>query len=252
VILHQENEERQKVERVVTAEAVKQVYDKYGGHIPRALVLTGNWHPGVIGIVSSRIKDKFNRPVLLIAVKDGEGKGSGRSISGFDIHAALTACEEQLSGYGGHQMAAGLTIREENIPAFEKAFVEYAEAHIKPEMLEPVIHLEADLELEEVNGELMHFLKDMEPFGPANPRPKFSLRNVSAKNPLILKDKHLKFSVKEKGRSLHCIAWNMLKSYELVMDSSQKVDIAFVPTINEWNGVKRIQLVVRDIRPHPA
>ncbi|MDZ7822510.1 MAG: single-stranded-DNA-specific exonuclease RecJ [Candidatus Marinimicrobia bacterium] len=101
VILHQENEERQKVERRVTAEAVKQAEEKYAGYIPKALVLAGNWHPGVIGIVSSKIKDRFHRPVFLIALKDGEGKGSGRSINGFDLYEALTECKAYLSGYGG-------------------------------------------------------------------------------------------------------------------------------------------------------
>lgn len=250
IILNQENEERQKVERCVTAEAVKQVYTKYGENIPKALVLSGNWHPGVIGIVSSKIKDKFNRPVFLIATKDGEGKGSGRSINDVDLYAALTHCNKYLSGYGGHRMAAGLTIDEKNIPAFEKQFLEYAEEHILPDMLKPVIYIDADLELAEINTRLMDFLHDMEPFGPGNMRPKFSLRNVRARNSVLLKDKHLKFNIREGGHSLQCIGWNMLNQFELVMDTSQRVDIAFVPTVNEWNGIKRIQLVIKDIRPH--
>ncbi|MDZ7796689.1 MAG: single-stranded-DNA-specific exonuclease RecJ [Candidatus Marinimicrobia bacterium] len=250
IILNQENEERQKVECRVTAEAVKQVHTKYGENIPKALVLSGNWHPGVIGIVSSKIKDKFNRPVFLIATKDGEGKGSGRSINDVDLYAALTHCNKYLSGYGGHQMAAGLTIEEENIPDFEKEFLEYADEHILPDMLKPVIYVDADLEPAEINTRLMDFLHDMEPFGPGNMRPKFSLRNVRASNSVLLKDKHLKFNIREDGHSLQCIGWNMLNQFELVMDTSQRVDIAFVPTVNEWNGIKRIQLVIKDIRPH--
>ncbi|MBW6457589.1 MAG: single-stranded-DNA-specific exonuclease RecJ [FCB group bacterium] len=249
-ILHKENEERQKVERNVTLEAVRQVHEKYGEKLPKALVLAGDWHPGVIGIVSSKIKDKFNRPVFLIAQKEGQGKGSGRSIDNFDLHAALSSCAEHLEAFGGHQMAAGLTIAETNIPAFEAALLEYAERHITPDMLEPVIHVDADVRMDDINGKLMAFLHDMEPFGPANMRPKFGLRNVVPRNPVILKDKHLKFSIKEDNHSFNCIAWNMLECFELMMDPSQSVDLVFVPTMNEWNGTKRIQLVIKDIRPH--
>ncbi len=250
IILNQENEERQKVERTVTREAILQVKEKYGEDLPNALVLSGDWHPGVIGIVSSKIKDMLNRPVFLIAVKEGLGKGSGRSIDDFDLHAALSACSGHLSGFGGHQMAAGLTVEEANIPDFEAAFLAYAEANIRPDMLEPGIHVDADVEIEEINTSMMEFLKDMEPFGPENMRPKFSVRGVSPHNAAILKEKHLKFSVKKGGISLNCIAWNMLRFFELVMDPSQQVDMVFVPTLNEWNGVKRIQLVIKDIRPH--
>ena len=251
-ILHKENEERQKVERNVTLEAVRQVHEKYGEKLPKALVLAGDWHPGVIGIVSSKIKDKFNRPVFLIALKDGMGKGSGRSIDNFDLHAALSSCADHLEAFGGHQMAAGLTIAETNIPAFERAFREYAEQHITSDMLEPAIYLDADVSLCDINAKMMAFLHDMEPFGPANMRPKFGLRNVFPRNPVILKEKHLKFSIKEGDHSFNCIAWNMLDRFELMMDPSQRVDIAFVPTMNEWNGTKRIQLVIKDIRPHIA
>lgn len=250
VILHQENEERQRVEHSVTREAVQQVRDKYGEKLPKALVLSGEWHPGVIGIVSSKIKDLYNRPVFMIALSEASGKGSGRSIPSFDLHAALTACAEHLSGYGGHQMAAGLTLDEKKIPDFEDCFIAHAEQQISDAMLEPTIEVDAELQVEEINSRLMDFLHDMEPFGPENMRPKFSLRNVSPRNAVLLKDKHLKFNIKEKNISLNCIGWNMLNSYEYVMDSAQRVDLAFVPTINVWNGVKRIQLVIKDIRPH--
>jgi len=248
-ILHQENEERQKVERKVTEDAIRQVKEKYGDDLPKAVVLAGDWHPGVIGIVSSKVKDMIHRPVFLIALKDGFGKGSGRSITGFDLYDALSNSSEYLNGYGGHQMAAGLTIDEDNIPAFEEQFLRYASLHITEDMLEPSIYVEADLNIKDINDNLMDFLHDMEPFGPANMRPKFSISNVTVSNVAILKDKHLKFTVKKEGHSLNCIGWSMLEKFEMIMDPSQRVDMVFVPTINEWNGVKRIQLVIKDIRP---
>ncbi|MCF7833613.1 MAG: single-stranded-DNA-specific exonuclease RecJ [Candidatus Marinimicrobia bacterium] len=247
-ILHQENEERQKVERKVTEEAILQVKEIYGDDLPKAVVLAGDWHPGVIGIVSSKVKDKIHRPVFLIALKDGFGKGSGRSITSFDLYDALSNSSEHLSGYGGHQMAAGLTIDEENISAFEEQFLQYANSHITEDMLEPSIYVEADIDVKDINDHLMDFLHDMEPFGPANMRPKFSVSNVTTSNVTILKDKHLKFTVKQNGQSLNCIGWNMLEKFELIMDPSQRIDMVFVPTINEWNGVRRIQLVVKDIK----
>lgn len=252
IILHEENAERQRVERSVTREAVAQVREKYGEKLPKALVLAGEWHPGVIGIVSSKIKDCFNRPVFLIALSEGAGKGSGRSITGFDLHAALTACSTHLSAYGGHQMAAGLTVNEEDIPKFEAEFQAYAQANISDEMLEPVIEVDAGITLPEINSRLMDFLHDMEPFGPGNMRPKFSLHGVSVRNAALLKDKHLKFTIRDNNLNLNCIGWNMLTKYEMIMDSSQQVDLVFVPTINVWNDVKRIQLVIKDIRPHIA
>ncbi len=250
LILHQENEERQKVERLVTREAIQQVHEKYGDDLPNALVLAGNWHPGVIGIVSSKVKDKFHRPVFLIALKDGEGKGSGRSINDFDLYVALRSCADHLSGYGGHQMAAGLSIKEVDVAAFEHCFIDYAEQHISPEMLEPAIHVDADVNISDINNDLINFLHTMEPFGPHNMRPKFSIKNISPQNPILLKDKHLKFTIKENNYSINCIGWNMLQQFELVMDSSQHIDMVFVPTINEWKGTKHIQLVIKDIRPH--
>lgn len=251
-ILNKENEERQKVERIVTEEALLQVNEKYGSDLPKAVVLSGDWHPGVIGIVSSKVKDKIHRPVFLIALKDGMGKGSGRSITDFDLYDSLSSSDSYLDGFGGHQMAAGLSIREEDIPDFEEKFIKYAEEHITEEMLTPTLHVEADIKISEINDQLMEFLQDMEPFGPDNMRPKFSISKVTACNPTLLKDKHLKFSIKENDKTLNCIAWNMLEKYELIMDPSQYVDIAFVPTVNEWNGMKRIQLVIKDIREHLA
>ncbi|MCD6337145.1 MAG: hypothetical protein J7M01_02800 [Candidatus Marinimicrobia bacterium] len=218
--------------------------------MPKAIVLSGDWHPGVIGIVSSKVKDNIHRPVFLIALKDGYGKGSGRSIRAFDLYDALSNSSEHLSGYGGHQMAAGLTIKEENIPAFEKQFIAYANEHVSDEMLESAIYIDANIEIQDINDNLMKFLHDMEPFGPENMRPKFSIKNVSVFNTILLKDKHLKFAIKGENGSINCIGWNMLEQYELVMDPVQRVDMVFVPTINEWNGVKRIQLVIKDIRQH--
>ncbi len=249
MILHQENEERQKVERKVTEEALQQVKDKYREHLPKAVVLAGDWHPGVIGIVSSKVKDKIHRPVFLIALKDGFGKGSGRSIRNFDLYDALSHSCDHLGGYGGHQMAAGLTIKKENISAFEEQFIAYANEHVSNEMLEPAIYVDANIDTQDVNDRLMKFLHDMEPFGPENMRPKFSIKNISVFNTTLLKDKHLKFAIKGENGSINCIGWNMLEQFELIMDPSQRVDMVFVPTINEWNGVKRIQLVIKDIKP---
>jgi single-stranded-DNA-specific exonuclease len=250
LILHQENEERQKVERKVTEDALMLVNEKYGDSLPKAVVLAGDWHPGVIGIVSSKVKDKIHRPVFLIAVKEGMGKGSGRSIVGFDLYDALSNSNDRLCGYGGHQMAAGLTIKEEDIAAFEEQFIAYAEKNITDDMLVPSINVEADISPEDINGDLMGFLQDMEPFGPANMRPKFSVSGIYAQNVTLLKDRHLRFSIRDNGHTLNCIGWNMLEYFEMIMDPSQKVDMVFVPTYNEWNGVRRIQLVVKDIRPH--
>jgi len=250
-ILDEENLRRRDIEKLVMDEALIHIQHKYGDKIPPVLVLADDeWHTGVIGIVSSKLKERFHRPVILIAVTDGIGKGSGRSITGFDLYQALLTSKEHLDTFGGHTMAAGLTIREENILEFEQAVNEYAEDIITEEMLEPRLYLEADVHIAEINRELLELLDKLRPFGPGNMRPKFSISNVQPLAARVLSGGHLKFKVRQDHQVIDCIAWNQGESFEMLMSESQRIDLAFVPQINRWNGQESIQLVVKDIRAH--
>lgn len=250
-ILNEENLRRRDIEKTVMDEALIHISHKYGNNIPPILVLADDqWHSGVIGIVSSKLKERFHRPVIMISVTDGKGKGSARSITGFDMYEALSQNRQELETFGGHTMAAGLTIDEDNIHEFEQSIVEYAEDLLNDEMLAPKIYLEADIHIEELNLQLMELMDGLHPFGPGNMRPKFSISNIQPLNPKILSGGHLKFKIKQDNYTLDCIGWNMADQFELVMSPDLRIDVAFVPQINHWNGNDTIQLVVKDIRKH--
>jgi single-stranded-DNA-specific exonuclease len=250
-ILDEENLRRRDIEKLVMDEALIHIQHKYGDTIPPILVLADDeWHTGVIGIVSSKLKERFHRPVILIAVTDSIGKGSGRSITGFDLYQALLSTKEHLDTFGGHTMAAGLTIHEDNILDFEQHIIEYAKELITEDMLEPRLYLEADVHIAEINRSLLDLLDKLRPFGPGNMRPKFSISNVQPLAARILSGGHLKFKIKQDHQVLDCIAWSQSDCFEMVMSDTQRIDLAFVPQINRWNGQESIQLVVKDIRVH--
>lgn len=250
-ILDEENNRRREIEKDVMNEAIMHINYKYSGKIPKIIVLADDkWHSGVIGIVCSKLKELYNRPIILITITNGIGKGSGRSINGFDLYEALHQNTEYLDTFGGHIMAAGLTIKEENINEFEESLNNYADPLLSEDMLLPKIKLESDVDIEAVNRPLIDLLQQMRPFGPGNMRPKFSIHNVSPFYAKIIGNNHLKFKISKNNSSLDCIAWNLAEKYELVSNTSNAIDIAFVPQLNHWNGTVSIQLVIKDIREH--
>ncbi len=250
-ILDEENNRRRDIEKDVMEEAIKHIGYKYSGNIPKVIVLADDkWHSGVIGIVCSKLKELYNRPIILITITDGMGKGSGRSVTGFDLYEALNRNSEYLDNFGGHIMAAGLTIREENINEFEESLNIYSDSLLSDDMLEPKIRIETEVDIEAVDRSLIDLLQHMQPFGPGNMRPKFSLSGLKASAARILGTNHLKFRVSGHSVTLDCIAWNLAEKYDLVTSPNILVDIAFVPQLNRWNGMESIQLVIKDIRKH--
>lgn len=248
-ILNEENLERRKVESDVAQEAILLYNQKYGDKTPNSIVLAGNWHPGVIGIVSSKIRERYNRPVFLIALNDGIGKGSGRSMHDIDLFSICQKCSEHLVNFGGHQMAAGLTVKEDKLSDFESAFEKAVTDCLKADTFLPAMRVDADVEIRDINSSLMNFLDGMAPFGPANMKPKFVCKDVSAESVLILKDAHLKFKIRQDNYTLECLGWNMSINFEWLMETSQKIDLVCVPVYNEWNGNRKIQCIIKDMRP---
>lgn len=239
------NTERQALERRILQEAIAMVKDNPKLKGKKSIVLaSGEWHPGVIGIVASRMVEMFHRPAILIALKDGNGKGSGRSIPRFHLHDALKACSDHLLKFGGHKHAAGLSIDEAVLEAFAERFDEVASGQLSPEDLVPELSVDAELSPVDLSLELAEALAALQPFGMGNPEPVFVCRAMKVEDARILKEQHLKLMLAADGRRFDAIAFNMARR----KPAAPEVDIAFTLDINTWNGRRSLQLRVKDIK----
>ena len=209
-----------------------------------------NWHSGVIGIVASRIKEIYNKPTVIIGLENKIGKGSCRSIFQLDIVEALNYCHSTLDGYGGHPMAAGLTIQENNVDEFKKLFESYCGSNLKQSDLVPTINIDAEIQLSEVNGRMINFLKYLEPYGPKNSKPIFLSTNIKVEGmPKVLgKDQStLKFKVKQDQSIYEAIGFRMIDEYEKLI-VGRPIDIVYNISENHWNGKTSLQLEIKAIR----
>jgi single-stranded-DNA-specific exonuclease len=204
-----------------------------------------NWHPGVIGIVASRMVDRFGRPAILISLKDGIGKGSGRSISEFNIYQGLKRCDSLLLSYGGHHYAAGISIREEDIDAFTTLFREVVHEKSMEADFTVSTAIDAQCSLKDITHELMSQFHQLAPFGSGNPEPVLCIRNVSVASPSIVGNNHLKMRVSSNGLSRNSIWFG--NGQFLPELSASLLDIVFTPQINVWNGASDIQLKMKDM-----
>ena len=249
--LEQENDRRKDITLIITNQALYMVETQCNLEHEKAIVLQNKeWHPGVIGIVASRIKETYARPTIIIATDGNEGKGSCRSISGFDMVDALNDCRKYLIGFGGHPIAAGLSLHPDNFQSFREKFIQVANKKIQPEDLIPMINIDAEIKLEDINPRMIKFLNALEPYGPGNMRPVFVSRNLSVDGipKLIGRDQNtLKFSVKQSKTPFESIGFNMVEHYEKLIQNSP-IDIAYVIGENEWNGRKSIQLELKDVK----
>jgi single-stranded-DNA-specific exonuclease len=239
------NTERQALEKAILSDVLAKVRETPALQNRKSIVLASEeWHPGVIGIVASRIVDIFHRPTILIALQDGNGRGSGRSIPKFHLHDALHACSEHLVKFGGHKYAAGLSIEETTLKAFIEGFDEVASGLLTPADLIPELAVDAMLQPEEISYELAEALEAMAPFGMGNPEPVFMLEGIRVADLRILKERHLKLRLVAGERNLDAIGFNMAEK----RDIPDIVTVAFSMQINEWNGRKSVQLRIRDIK----
>ena len=250
-VLNSENEARKTVEGKIFDEAVRLSNAKYDPREKRSLVLYHEgWHHGVIGIVASKLKERYFVPTVIIAVNDGVGKASARSISGFDLHAAFSKCSDLLLSFGGHTMAAGMSIDPANLEAFEKRFQEVALAQVTEEMMRPRLKIESIIEFSDINSQLMETLRRLAPYGPGNMRPLFASQNLEVigyPRPKIVGKNHLKFKVRQGRTVMDAIGFGMAESLELLY-SKKSLEMAYVLDENEWQGRKTIQLELKDIR----
>ena len=213
------------------------------------------WHPGVIGIVASRLVERFGRPTILIAIDGDTGKGSGRSPAVFHLYKGMQSCAELLAGYGGHRQAAGLSIRAASIAAFADEFEAVVRQHLTPDDLVPIIEFDADLDVALVGPELLDELHRLQPCGPGNPEPVFRSLQTEVVSARIVGDQshgkagHLKLVLRSSqgGPPIDAIGFGM---GDRPIVPRQQVDVLYTLTLNVWNGQASLQLRLRDLKIH--
>jgi single-stranded-DNA-specific exonuclease len=247
--LESENKLRRGIDESTCQEAIDMVNHKIDLEDTKILVLAKeDWHLGVIGIVASRITEKFNRPTILISLKDGIGKGSARSILNFDIYHALNSVNYLLDNFGGHKYAAGLTIIEENIDTLRHELEKISDPIISREELIPTLEIQSEISLQQLDASFLQWLKRFAPYGPQNMRPIFVSRNLEIiGDTAIVGNNHLKLKVKENGIVIDAIAYNFGKVKSEIRSAAQKIDVAYVIEENTWNGQTTVQMRIKDI-----
>jgi single-stranded-DNA-specific exonuclease len=242
------NRQRQALEEEIFSQAIEKVNARRLAE-RRALVVAGSgWHEGVIGIVAARLVEEFYRPSIVVALKGDRGKGSGRSIAGFNLHQALEHCAAHLVGFGGHRYAAGLVVEPYKLPRFEQALIEYAD-QLPEDVYQPSLQVEAVAHLDEIDRDLMAALDRFEPFGPDNPPPLFASLGLEVVGyPRRVGKDHLKFRVRSGERVLEAIAWG--RSRELLnlrIGEKNHLDICYTVGRRTYADKTSIQLTIRDL-----
>ena len=240
------NRERQETEKEIFEEAVKTI-EKEKLEEKNVIVVGGeHWHHGVIGIVSSKITEMYFKPSILLSYEDGQAKGSGRSIPGFDLHEALMNCLDSIEKFGGHSMAIGITINKKDLPRFKEKLEEIAKIR-KVNEITPVIYIDAKINLNDINKDMVESLAELEPFGEANKMPVFGFKNLKIDSIRSLSEgKHLKLTLKENNTIINAIGFNigaLAEEYRI----GDRVDIAGTLEINRFNGAENLQINIQDI-----
>jgi single-stranded-DNA-specific exonuclease len=248
-MLHSDNTDRKEADLSITQEALALIEENAAWATNKSTVVyQPHWHKGVVGIVASRLIEHYHRPTVVLTQSGEYAAGSARSVPGFNLYEAVHACREHLLGYGGHFAAAGMTLQIEQIDAFRNKFEEVIAASIEPHLLIPEIVIDAEISFKDIKFPFFNILCQMEPFGPENLRPLFIARRVVDTGfSKIVKEDHLRFSVRQDGVILTGIGFNMANKYALVKQR-QPIDVVFKIDENEWNGQKSLQMRVVDVR----
>ena len=246
--LNNHNRIRQETEKNIFENAVKQIEEEHLENNNAIIVGGHNWHHGVIGIVSSKITEMYFKPSILLSFEeDGIGKGSGRSIPGFDLHDALMKCLDTSEKFGGHSMAIGITVKKENFEDFKKEFEEYTQnSHISDIM--PIIKIDKAVELKQIDLNMVKDLQLLEPYGEANKMPIFLLNNLKVQAIRSLSEgKHLKLKLSQDNYIVDAIGFNMgelAHKYQI----GDKIDVVGALEVNSFNGNEQIQINLKDLR----
>ncbi len=254
--LHELNGSRESLERSVYLAARKQVDEQCDLAQDAALVLAGRgWHPGVIGIVAGRLAEKFHRPVILIALDEmgvKPGVGSARGVSGFNLHAALTACADDLVAHGGHAMAAGLKIDPDRVPAFRASFCEHTATALASVERTDELRIDAEVPFSGLSLEAVTQLEHLAPFGLGNPRPMLCTGGVTLVEPprrIGAGQRHLSLKLAQHGMTLRAVAFGAADWDAPLAEASGSIAVAFRPIINDFRGRRAVELQICDWRP---
>jgi single-stranded-DNA-specific exonuclease len=245
ISLNKLNSERQQIEEKVYQEALCKL--KSQGIRSVIVLASEGWHKGVVGIVASRIAEEFYRPVFVLSIEDNIARGSARSIPSFDLYRALSDCKELLKGFGGHKQAAGLELDSQGISCFEDRINSIADQTLTEKDFIPALEIDADIGFSDISFNLTKEFAMLEPFGFGNPEPLLGSKGLEILYPRILKDTHLKMKLKQNNQSIDAIGFNMASFFEN-LTITNRVDAVFTPTVNEWEGVRSIQLNVKALR----
>jgi single-stranded-DNA-specific exonuclease len=244
------NRERQEEDRRTLDEAMELLSTSFDPERDRGVVLAKEgWHPGVIGIVASRVVERIHRPVVLVALDGTTGRGSARSIPGFHLYDALAACRTHLRRFGGHRQAAGMDVDRDAVPALRESFDQEARRRLRPEDLSPVLRSDLELELTDVDLELVHWLDYLGPHGIGNPRPVFLVRGAHLEGVRSVKEEHLKLSLRVGEATLEAIGFGLARRRPPGRLAPGPHDVLLRLERNEWRGVARPQAQVLDLRP---
>lgn len=248
-VLNKHNRERKDFDMTITKEAMSMLESDPGQTTRKTTVLfKKEWHKGVIGIVASRLIDAWYRPTIIFTESNGVVAGSARSVPGYDIYEAIHACRDLLEQFGGHMFAAGLTLKHENLEAFSAKFESVVSSTIEERYLTPEIQINAELHPKDVTPKFYNILNQFSPFGPLNMKPVFITHGVTDTGwSKVVGNDHLKFSVKKDGAQLQGVGFGFA-NYLNKVKSGQPFDICYTLEENEWNGKKRVEMMVRDLR----
>ena len=248
-MLHSDNTDRKEADLNITSEALFLITENQDWQDRKStVVFQSHWHKGVVGIVASRLIEHYYRPTIVLTQSGEYVAGSARSVPGFNLYEAVHACREHLIGYGGHFAAAGLTLELEKVDAFRNKFEEIVSATIHPELLIPEIIIDAEINFKDIQWPFYNILQQMEPFGPENLRPVFIAKKVwNTGYSKIVKEEHIKFSLKQNNSVLMGIAFKIADKFHL-LQMQKPIDVVFKIDENEWNGNKTLQLRVIDFR----
>ncbi|WP_207226841.1 single-stranded-DNA-specific exonuclease RecJ [Cecembia calidifontis] len=252
------NAARKNFDENITKEAISMIESiEEVRQMKTTVLFKEDWHKGVIGIVASRCIERFYRPTIILTESNNKATGSARSVYDFDIYEAISECSDLLEQFGGHKYAAGLTMSVDNVPAFQAKFEEVVSSRLDEIHMKPVLEIDDEILLDQINYKFYNILKQMAPFGPGNPEPIFTVRQVYAENVRILKDKHLRFNVVQDGQETKpvCIAFGLADKniypdeiiYKMLM-RKMRFDLAFEIRENTFRNNSSLQLYVKDIK----
>jgi single-stranded-DNA-specific exonuclease len=244
--LQSENNNRKEADSSITDEALLQINQDETADLKKTIVVFNeHWHKGVLGIVASRLLEKYYKPTIVLTKSGDFYTGSARSIAGFNMYEGLDKCSHLLHAFGGHYFAAGMTVAPSQIELFKETFEAVANEVLSSEDMIPEIEIDAAIQLKDINQSFYHILEQMEPFGPDNTKPVFCVRNVSNAGCRIVKEDHLRFEVMQDNFSINGIGFQLAEKYER-LDRPAKMDIVFTMEENHFNGRTSLQMKVID------